>query len=216
MQGLDYPDRFCEACKRLMPVHYKADGVRTTGRARHLSRRFCSRQCQGVAMMLSSAYTPGASRVQARKYVIAKHAPTTCGRCGEKKPIDIHHIDENPLNNRPENLEILCRKCHLRHHRDQEKLRRPKCRFCDSISTHRVGQVCDKCWMNVRYNGSLELNKEVFQGSRATFRRCRRDKCNKRAMGNKKFCHAHQETSVRWAKYGKHRPPSRQSKARDC
>ncbi|TFG24210.1 MAG: hypothetical protein EU529_04875 [Promethearchaeota archaeon] len=29
-----------------------------------------------------------------------------------KSPLDIHHIDGNRQNNRPENLELLCPNCH--------------------------------------------------------------------------------------------------------
>ena len=35
-----------------------------------------------------------------------------CNKCG-KSGIDRHHKDGNPLNNTPENVEILCRRCHM-------------------------------------------------------------------------------------------------------
>lgn len=37
----------------------------------------------------------------------------TCCVCNEKgKNVQIHHIDENPSNNNPENLSVLCLECH--------------------------------------------------------------------------------------------------------
>ena len=35
-----------------------------------------------------------------------------CERCG-KPATDRHHIDDNPLNNAPENIACLCRRCHM-------------------------------------------------------------------------------------------------------
>lgn len=34
-----------------------------------------------------------------------------CTRCGAEKG-ERHHIDSNPLNNEPDNIAILCRRCH--------------------------------------------------------------------------------------------------------
>jgi len=37
----------------------------------------------------------------------------TCCKCEERgAPIQIHHIDENPANNDPDNLAVLCLRCH--------------------------------------------------------------------------------------------------------
>jgi hypothetical protein len=32
--------------------------------------------------------------------------------CRRAKPVQIHHIDDNPANNTPENLAVLCLECH--------------------------------------------------------------------------------------------------------
>lgn len=40
-----------------------------------------------------------------------------CQSCGEREVLDLHHINENPLDNRPENHAILCPNCHAKIHR---------------------------------------------------------------------------------------------------
>jgi hypothetical protein len=42
----------------------------------------------------------------------------TCCVCRERKPVQIHHLDENPSNSSPENLAVLCLDCH---HQTQSK-----------------------------------------------------------------------------------------------
>lgn len=61
----------------------------------------------------------GALSSTIRKYLIEK-ANNQCQVCGWNKinpitnlvPLEIHHIDGNYLNNRPENLQVLCPNCH--------------------------------------------------------------------------------------------------------
>lgn len=52
----------------------------------------------------------------------------TCQDCGGKRQITVHHKDRNGRgkpqpNNKLSNLKTLCRKCHMREHR--EEIRRP-------------------------------------------------------------------------------------------
>lgn len=37
----------------------------------------------------------------------------SCSKCGSTRWVERHHKDDNPLNNDPANIEILCRKCHI-------------------------------------------------------------------------------------------------------
>ena len=39
--------------------------------------------------------------------------PDHCERCHEKKPVERHHRDANPLNNSADNIAFLCRRCHM-------------------------------------------------------------------------------------------------------
>jgi 5-methylcytosine-specific restriction endonuclease McrA len=67
----------------------------------------------------------GAARALARKLLLRAGVPkrcARCARCGMKKGwIEVHHLDEDCTNNALENLQWLCRSCHVRAH---SKLRR--------------------------------------------------------------------------------------------
>lgn len=43
-------------------------------------------------------------------------AAHVCEACGATENLHRHHRDENPLNNRPENVAILCQDCHAKAH----------------------------------------------------------------------------------------------------
>lgn len=40
-----------------------------------------------------------------------------CALCGAKKDLTVHHIDGDCGNNDVNNLQTLCRTCHVRHHK---------------------------------------------------------------------------------------------------
>lgn len=57
-----------------------------------------------------------------RKKPFRHGKPKICERCNSKKYILVHHKDENRTNNVLSNLEILCKKCHQKHHCVRDKL----------------------------------------------------------------------------------------------
>ena len=102
-------DRSCESCGGLFTLS-SCEAKRTGKRF----RRFCSVRCskfgpnnpkwQGDDIGVSS----GRSRAQQRFKDLGK-----CGHC-EKPATDRHHKDENTANNSRENIEFLCRTCHMK------------------------------------------------------------------------------------------------------
>jgi len=46
------------------------------------------------------------------KEIVLKYVGNSCKECGSKENLEIHHIDGNRNNNKFNNLERLCRKCH--------------------------------------------------------------------------------------------------------
>lgn len=108
----------CEGCEK------------TYLRKRAANRNFCSAKCYSdyVSRAYIEAWKSGAidptrafDRVSniVRHYLL-KEANYACTKCGwdKRHPIDnrplvqVHHIDGNARNNRPENLEVLCPNCH--------------------------------------------------------------------------------------------------------
>lgn len=95
--------RFCHTCAE--PFWVKScDLERGQGRG-----TYCSRECRPVGM------SDSATRSRARQIWIDRHngAHPICRLCAKKA--DIHHKDENPLNNAPENHDPLCRSHHVSH-----------------------------------------------------------------------------------------------------
>ena len=73
----------------------------------------------GVGSGRSSSNQPGASNPSwktgitgYRKLVAKEH----CAYCGSTRHLLIHHKDENRHNNEVENLIVLCKSCHQKHH----------------------------------------------------------------------------------------------------
>jgi tetratricopeptide (TPR) repeat protein len=59
---------------------------------------------------------PSKRRIPIPKDVAARtlfESDRTCCVCRSKKPVQIHHIDDDPSNNDPGNLAVLCFDCHL-------------------------------------------------------------------------------------------------------
>ena len=81
---------------------------------------FVSDQCRGKISKIKleirknlineipSSLSTSRSRVNRRWYLEKKK----CNRCESKKNLLIHHKDRDPINNKIENLEVLCKSCH--------------------------------------------------------------------------------------------------------
>lgn len=76
-------------------------------------RRYCNQHCmaKGQEGVIKKPNAKN-SRRQSGKMV-----GKSCLRCGKTRcKLHVHHKDENPLNNAPENLETLCVSCHKASH----------------------------------------------------------------------------------------------------
>jgi hypothetical protein len=94
-------DKTCQQCGKSL--------ARLTGVYR---RKYCSRPCMAEAYTKTPA-TKEAGRYQAQHMFKAE----ACEDCGQQGPyLHRHHKDENPTNNTPSNISILCVKCHSKEH----------------------------------------------------------------------------------------------------
>lgn len=85
------------------------------------TRKYCSTDCVRLAHPMK--HNKYAFREDSGRWAMHKRAnklkpPAPCERCGGPGQV-VHHKDENPRNNTLDNLERLCRACHINHHRHQ-------------------------------------------------------------------------------------------------
>ena len=125
------------------------------------NRKFCSRICMAEAFT-KQPETADAGRYQAQHFYQAN----TCEKCGVTgKRIHRHHKDSNPTNNAPENIAILCAKCHSQEHK--RMIQTSICAVCGKkfiAASHRnrnkiCSAECAKQW------GRINANKRWQAGS---------------------------------------------------
>ena len=76
-----------------------------------------------------------------------------CQICGKDGKLDVHHIDGNYQNNTIGNLMILCRSCHMKIHKPQNK-----CKICDNYADGGLG-YCNKHYLRYKKYGNPLLIK---------------------------------------------------------
>jgi hypothetical protein len=138
--------RFCSyscsnrATGRLHPaapdVTYTCEWCGATGTARpnkKPSPRFCNRSCAAKAKMAQRDHTPNRNATTTRGYrylyqpdhpgantygYVAEHRLVAEGMLGRPLRSDeiVHHRNEQPGDNRPENLQVMTRREHAQHH----------------------------------------------------------------------------------------------------
>ena len=106
-KALDLPPKPCQRCGKEMTR--QRFGERLEDASVFLRRQFCSLYCANTRGNWGPSFT--ARHREARKYV-----KPTCERCGKGGRLHVHHRDEDYQNNRPENLQTLCPRCHKRTH----------------------------------------------------------------------------------------------------
>jgi len=119
-KAIKTPNVQCGWCKK---DFYKAPSRKSASKSGMV---FCCRKHKDLAQRLD-----GLSEIHPKHYGLSTR-PTAhyrtkafenldkkCSRCGYneyEQLLDVHHKDENKLNNDISNLEILCAMCHRKHH----------------------------------------------------------------------------------------------------
>ena len=86
-----------------------------------LRRRFCCLSCSVSSQHASPPPTVAASRKRAARFMAPR-----CAACGTRRERVVHHLDENPMNNDPVNLQTLCGNCHSFWHAALRRTSTPK------------------------------------------------------------------------------------------
>lgn len=84
-------------------------------------------------------YRKAGERECKRKFPIT--GESLCVNCGSQKLVDHHHLDGDPCNNDPDNVVIICRKCHLRLHRKNRDVGRRTRLTAEDIAGIKVSKL---------------------------------------------------------------------------
>lgn len=57
-------------------------------------------------------------RQYAERFIERLKIDKVCFNCKSDISVDVHHIDKNTSNNDPKNLQVLCRYCHVKAHKN--------------------------------------------------------------------------------------------------
>lgn len=146
------PVKCCEYCSAKLERKRYGDSLEDM--TRFMQRRFCNINCMGLKR---TSETPTRRTMYKRAGVVKK---TSCEHCGVSTNLDIHHIDENPTNNAPENIKTLCDSCHTKLHWQTGKSARPKasCVVCGRDASRRG--YCQKHWFRLEKYGDPLLTKK--------------------------------------------------------
>jgi hypothetical protein len=101
------PIKSCEWCGKPFARGRVGMEARLEDVGNFMRRRFCSISCSVERQYATEPPTVAASRRRA-----TKHIAGSCACCGAGCELVIHHVDCNPMNNDPANLQTLCTYCH--------------------------------------------------------------------------------------------------------
>lgn len=108
-------DKFCSGCG----AKFKPRNTRMTYCSRGCANRAHSKRMVGKG---NSRYKNGTSYAllfrSVRPLILGRDGG--CVVCGTTRKLHVHHIDEDPTNNRPQNLVTLCHGHHMTHHKSNQ------------------------------------------------------------------------------------------------
>lgn len=114
-------EKKCAYCGKIMRVEDYLDKKGYKNYTAFAKKKYCDRMCMRKAFLNIGkdkgsgnwSSTHGTAR-GINDLILHK---TECEICGKQGNLDVHHKDENPNNNEPDNLQVLCRSCHMKIHR---------------------------------------------------------------------------------------------------
>lgn len=106
-KATETPTKHCEFCGK--PFSRKRVGKKQQLEcvSNFTRRRFCSISCSVSQQHAEEPSNRNWSRKRARK-----HVNGSCDACGHTERLVVHHVNGDPMNNSPQNLQTLCSPCH--------------------------------------------------------------------------------------------------------
>lgn len=113
------PEKYCTYCGERMRRARFGSG-RLEDLSAFMRRKYCGRECMRKAFVkvgndTRQNYSASHHSARSLAYLVLGRE-YCCEKCGSTANIDVHHKDGNRNNNTPENIELLCRSCHLKEH----------------------------------------------------------------------------------------------------
>lgn len=153
------PPKTCAFCGGTMKR--KRYNGRLEDRARFRKRQHCDQTCMAGSMEGTiKVSSPRNSRKQT-----AKQRASKCATCGSTLNLHAHHVNHDPMDNRPSNIQTLCARCHRRLHSQHSRAMQgpPKrCKHCEMPARH--NGLCNTHWTRFRRSGDPLLRRERHGG----------------------------------------------------
>ena len=135
---LPTPEKYCERCGKRLERRPLSSGYEEPLYWFN-KKKYCSVECANKAIAEKKLERPVPSAKQGRVRARNATGPAPCAICGREGYTEVHHKDENPFNNSPENLVRLCKSCHAKQHR-----KKSSCVVCgEPMKGH---GLCSKHW----------------------------------------------------------------------
>lgn len=142
------PRRLCIICAE-RPVHSRERCTRCVQYLSRTGREWTHKPPAPKAEQRPGWKGEAATDNTKRNRAQRRYPLTDCERCSRPGEVR-HHRDEDPGNNEATNIEILCRRCHQRHHMGLPP--RP-CQHCGDLSKKLKRGRCNVCYQYLRVNG---------------------------------------------------------------
>lgn len=101
------PNKSCEWCGKEFNRKRVGKDQALECYSNYMRRRFCSISCSVQRQHATEPPTEAAARKRAQK-----RNGGSCEACSKTTETVVHHVNGNPKDNRPENLQTLCSPCH--------------------------------------------------------------------------------------------------------
>lgn len=120
-----------------------------------LRRKYCNAACMGKHRTLSNPSLGGLRSRTSKVIALVGN----CLDCGTTEKLNRHHLNNDPSDNRPENVVILCASHHTkRHWAEGKKAKPPKpCSVCGDAARRRG--LCQRHWQRFKKYGDPLLTK---------------------------------------------------------